>query len=311
MTTGTDKIYKMVTDQIIEALEANVVPWHKPWAETGSPQNAITKRNYTGINRILLQSSKYSDPRWLSYKQAAAKGGNVRKGEASTIITFWKRFTSHDKATCPGKQVCEKTNANGFPVGTNCKRFGMLRYYRVFNVEQCDGLKLEPMTDGETPDPIDIHTEAQAILDDYVEREDGLSLQHGCDGGCGNAGGAHYIPSLDIIHLPKRDTFTTMEGYYATAFHEAGHSTGTPDRCKRKDWTGEYTKHSGGRSREELVAEFTAAFVSEATGLDNRLEHDQHVAYIAGWLKHLKANPKWAVEAAGYAQKAADRILNA
>ena len=185
----------------------------------------------------------------------------------------------------------------------------MLRYYRVFNVEQCDGLKLEPMTDGETPDPIDIHTEAPALLDDYVEREDGLSLQHGCDGGCGNAGGAHYIPSLDIIHLPKRHTFTTMEGYYATAFHEAGHSTGTPDRCKRKDWTGEYM-HDAGQSREELVAEFTAAFVSEATGIDNRLEHDQHVAYIAGWLKHLKDNPIWAVEAAGYAQKAADRILN-
>ena len=68
--------------------------------------------------------------------------------------------------------------------------------------------------------------------------------------------------------------------------------------------------HSGGRSREELVAEFTSAFVSAATGLDNTLEAGQHAAYVKSWLKHLKANPKWAVEAAGYAQKAANRILN-
>lgn len=310
MTTGTDKIYQMVADQIIEALEANVVPWHKPWAETGSPQNAVTKKAYRGINRILLQSTKYTDPRWLSYKQAAAKGGNVRKGEASTIVTFWKRSVGHDKATCPGKQVCETTNANGFPVGAKCKRYFMLRYFRVFNVEQCDGLKLEPLT-VETSDPVDIHEAAQAVLDEYLEREAGLTLEHGCNGGCGDPGGAHYIPSLDVIHLPKRNTFATVEGYYSTAFHEAGHSTGTADRCKRKDWTGEYTMHSGGRGREELVAEFTAAFVSEATGLDNRLEQDQHVAYVQSWLKSLKNDPKWAVEAAGYAQKAADRILNA
>jgi antirestriction protein ArdC len=304
MTSGTDKIYTMVTDALIASLEADIVPWMKPWAETGSPQNAITKRNYTGINRILLQSSKFVDPRWLSYKQAAAKGGNVRKGEASTIITFWKRAIKHDKQTCPGRKACEAMEK-----GANCKRFGMLRYYRVFNVEQCDGLNLEPLT-VEIPNPVAIHEAAQTVLDEYLEREDGLTLQHGCDGGCGGAGGAHYIPSLDIIHLPKRDTFKTVEGYYSTAFHEAGHSTGKPGReCERKDWTGEYTIHSGGRSREELVAEFTSAFVSEATGLDNTLEHDQHAAYVKSWLGHLKNNPKWAVEAAGYAQKAANRIL--
>ena len=300
---GTDKIYAMVTDALLAMLEADIVPWQKPWAETGSPQNAITHRNYTGINRILLQASKFVDPRWISYKQAAAKGGNVRKGEKSTAITFWKRATKHDKQTCPGRKACEAIDQ-----GANCKRFGMLRYYRVFNVEQCDGLNLEPLAMGETPDPVAIHEEAQRVLDEYLEREDGLTLEHGCDGNCGGRGGAHYIPSLDIIHLPKRDTFKTMEGYYSTAFHEAGHSTGTAKRCHRKDWTGEYTMHSGGRGREELVAEFTSAFVSEATGLDNTLEADQHAAYVKSWLGHLKANPKWAVEAAGYAQKAADRI---
>jgi antirestriction protein ArdC len=300
---GTDKIYTMVTDALIASLEADIVPWMKPWAETGSPQNAITKRNYTGINRILLQASKFVDPRWISYKQAAAKGGNVRKGESSTIITWWSKVSKHDKQTCPGRKACEAIEK-----GAYCKRFGMLRYYRVFNVEQCDGLKLEPLT-VEIQDPIAIHAEAQRVLDEYISREDGLALEHGCDGGCGGAGGAHYIPSLDIIHLPKRETFKTVEGYYSTAFHEAGHSTGTADRCQRKDWTGEYTMHSGGRSREELVAEFTSAFVSEATGLDNTLEADQHAAYVKSWLGHLKNNPKWAVEAAGYAQKAANRIL--
>jgi len=302
---GTDKIYAMVTAALIESLEADIVPWQKPWAATGSPQNAITKREYTGINRILLQASKFVDPRWISYKQAAAKGGNVRKGEKSTIITFWKPFTSHDKTTCRDRKACESVEK-----GTNCKLIKMLRYYRVFNVEQCDGLDLEPLAIGETPEPIAIHTEAQRVLDKYLERENGLALQHGCEGGCNDPGGAHYIPSLDIIHLPKRDTFTTMEGYYSTAFHEAGHSTGTPDRCDRKDWTGSYTMHSGGRSREELVAEFTSAFVSAATGLDNTLEADQHAAYVKSWLRHLKANPKWAIEAAAYAQKAANRILN-
>lgn len=45
---------------------------------------------------------------------------------------------------------------------------------------------------------------------------------------------AAYRPWADELILPPRGTFTSVEGYYSTAFHEGVHSTGHQDR--RTGW---------------------------------------------------------------------------
>ena len=84
--------------------------------------NAVSKKAYRGVNILLLMSQNYTDNRWVSYNQAGELGGNVKKGEKSTIITFWK-INKTEKEDEKGEMVT--------------KTIPMLRYYRVFNVEHC------------------------------------------------------------------------------------------------------------------------------------------------------------------------------
>lgn len=131
----TDRVYQIVTDKILTALDEGTVPWHKPWGD-GLPRNAASNRPYSGINVWLLGLAPYRDQRWLTYKQAAQLGGNVRKGERSTLVVFWKQL-----------QVAKE------PELEETRSVPLLRYYNVFNAEQCDGLDL-PAVQTVTVEPL-------------------------------------------------------------------------------------------------------------------------------------------------------------
>lgn len=278
-TTTKRDAYEAVTDRIIEALEAGTVPWRQPWASVAQ-QNAITKRRYSGINVLVLALTAhergYADTRWCTYKQAAGAGGNVRKGEKGTQVVFWNFVERKGESD-------------------EVQRIPFLRVYTVFNVEQCDGLELEPLVPPSEFDPI---AAAEQIAAGYV---DGPSVAH-------DASSAYYVPSLDAVHLPPVERFESADAYYGTLFHELSHSTGHASRLARKEIGAGAMFGSATYSREELVAEFGAAFLCSAAGIDqSRLP--QSAAYISGWLSVLKGDRKLAVIAAGQGQKAADRIL--
>jgi antirestriction protein ArdC len=120
----SNRVYEIVTEKILASLEQGTAPWRKPW-QAGIPRNAISNRPYSGINSLLLAITPYGDPRWLTMKQANEKGGKVRKGEKSTLVIFWKQnpIKTEDKS---GEEIE--------------KLIPLLRYYLVFNVEQCEGV---------------------------------------------------------------------------------------------------------------------------------------------------------------------------
>jgi antirestriction protein ArdC len=277
-------IYQEVTDSIIAELEAGTVPWRKPWTFTGEAnahRNYGTRRPYRGVNVWLLemvaQRCQYEFPYWLTYKQADKMGGNVRKGEKSTLVVFWKMNRYRDKND-PDKTVT----------------IPMLRYFRVFNIAQCEGLpEPEPITEPEDHDPI---AAAQAIIDGMPNAP---TITH--DG----RDSAHYVPAWDSVHLPKMATFATAEHYYHTAFHELGHSTGHESRLNRPIENGFGTPEY---AKEELIAEMTAAMLCGQAGIFPPLVKHS-AAYIANWLQALKDDRKLVVTAAGKAQKAADYII--
>jgi antirestriction protein ArdC len=125
MSATKKTVYDIVTDKICAELEKGVAPWNKPWiGGESAPANLLTRRPYTGINPLLLSINGYASPYWLTYKQAATLGGNVRKGEKSSTVVFFSKITSKTK-----------TLPNGEP-----DTFAMLRYYHLFNVSQCDGI---------------------------------------------------------------------------------------------------------------------------------------------------------------------------
>ena len=233
MRNASTKAYEVIADRIIFALDKGEGPWRKPWSLPAGmrPQNGAG-RPYSGINAIVLGLSGYSDPRWLTYRKATELGGHVRKGEKATPIVFWKGYER------------EVQSDDG---DTEVKTFWLLRYYSVFNVEQCDGQDLPAI---DTPNPFDPVETAEGIIADMPNRP---RIAH--DGG----DRAYYVPALDAVHLPPRAAFSDSGEYYSTAFHELGHSTGHKSRLDRHGMeTGIAPFGSPTYSREELAAEFAA-----------------------------------------------------
>ena len=282
--------YEAITDRIIAKLEAGVIPWRKEWnvpisqrALGNAPRNAHSNRPYRGINFAILYG-EYSDPRWLTFKDAIDFGGSVRKGEKGTQIAFWKQ-TSY-----------QRENENG---EVETKHGMLLRLYSVFNVEQCDGLKL-PERKGEiVPDfnPVDA---AEAIV---AGMPNAPVIRHGGDR-------AFYSPASDSVTVPLAGFFSTPDAYYHTLFHELTHSPLHAPRLNRAttDNAGLSCFGSSDYGREELVAELGASFLGSQCGIDAPTL-DNAAAYLDNWLKAIKADKKAIFYAAGRAQAAADYIL--
>jgi antirestriction protein ArdC len=290
-------VYQIITDNIIGMLEQGVVPWRKPWRSAGGNIWPRSARNikYRGINVFILHTTKmargYTSNFWVTYKQAQAMGGTVKKGEKGTTITFWK-------VGQPIREFDEDTQR------TVTRRPFMLRYYTVFNIDQCENLTLTgPMkAEAEAIDSglVDNPTldDAEAIVATYFARDDAPTLRENAQDEC------YYVPALDEIVTPLRGQYDTPEGYYYSLFHEMGHSTGHAKRLNRKG-IGEFSHGSYGK--EELVAEMTAAFLNAEAGIDGIV--DQNAAYINSWLTQLRADNTLVVQAASNAQKALDYIM--
>ena len=277
-----DKAYEIIIARIIESLDKGIVPWRKPWSlPPGVRPRNISGRAYSGINTMILGMSGYQDPRWLTYKKAGEQGGNVRRGEKSTPIVFWK---------CLEKAVQDDRGE------WDTKAYFILKYFNVFNVEQCEGIPVLVNPDVKEFDAIEA---AEAIV---ANMSNPPSISH--DGG----DRAYYRPATDEIHLPPRQAFADSGEYYSTAFHELGHSTGHKSRLDRHGLeTGIAPFGSPTYSKEELAAEFTSAFLCNESGIENTIENS--TAYIQGWVKKIRSDKRLVVVAASQGQKAADYVL--
>lgn len=297
-TRAKKDVYQIVTDRIVEALEGGIIPWRRPWKRLsngglGFPTSVATGKPYHGVNVWLLaltaDAMGYASHLWLTFNQAKKLGGRVRKGEKGTQVVFWK--------------VVKKDEADSAGVVREKKMF-FLRYYTVFNVEQCDDLpeKFTPLPDEieESEELADIEMCASIV----AEMPGRPTIKHGGDRAC-------YFLGLDKIHMPAKKQFGTMEAYYATLFHELVHSTGAKHRLARHN-EDEYKPHIFGSpnySREELVAETGSAMLCALTGIDLPEIQENEAAYIGNWMKALKADPRAVIVAAGRGMKAADYIL--
>jgi len=278
-----NKVYQLVTDKIIEKLEAGCVPWKMTWSAEG-PKNLISGKAYRGINILLLGSQGYVNPYWLTFKQAKQAGGYVKRGERSTPVVFWKTYSTMEQND-KGEQ--EETS-----------RY-VLRHYRIFNLDQC-GLPEEKMPESLSTDKaFDPIPKAESVVAGMPSAPE---ITHQSQRAC-------YSPLLDQVNMPKPESFDAPECYYSTLFHEIIHSTGHEARLNRPSITDPVRFGSHTYSREELIAECGAAFLNGHCGLEDSTL-DNSAAYIKGWLGRLRNDPKLVVQAAGKAQRAADYILD-
>ena len=283
-------VYAIVTEKIINLLESGIVPWRKPWTSTGLPRNLVSKKPYKGVNYFLLSATKYVSPFWLTYRQARELDGHVRKGEESTIVIFWK--VEDSKRSNEDLEV-EETNDK------NRRRF-LLRFYRVFNLEQCElpqaVLDKLPKIETYQHDPIEAAERIIANMPNPPEIQYAGSK-------------AFYSPITDRITLPPRELFSSAEEFFGTLAHEASHASGHPKRLNRESIVEAAPFGSPTYSFEEIVAEMSAAYLCAEAGISPAVI-DNEAAYIQGWLKRIRSEKRLVVIAAAQAQRAADYILN-
>ncbi|WP_263418416.1 ArdC family protein [Terriglobus albidus] len=291
ITSNRPSIYQTVTDRIISSLKAGVIPWEKPWktprfAGGPFPRNFYTGKPYRGINVLLLWSSDYSSPFWLTFKQAHDLKGHVRKGESGTPIVFYKQLPEHAKPEDEG------TDEDGRVPFILC-------HYTVFNVEQCDGLSLPEIEQPTTAPEIDEDELCEGIVTAW-EKRPALHLTNPTEYR------AYYRPGTDSVHMPARSRFVDAPHYYSTLFHELIHSTGHETRLNRTfgDRFGDELY-----SKEELVAEMGAAFLCAIAGIANEHTDRNTTAYIQNWISKLEEDNRLVIHAAANAQRAADCIL--
>jgi antirestriction protein ArdC len=282
------KVAEVVVSSILEKLEAGTVPWHKPWTVTRTNTMSYHGRSYRGINLLLTLISGRPGP-WITRNQVRKQGGRIKDDQykKGLAVILWKWIKKKDKAT--GEE----------------KTFPITRFYNVWSLEQTEGvpkpgwlkkLEAEEEASKDRNDPIEA---AQKVWDNYPEKP---GLEFGFTHAC-------YIPRKDKIEMPDLDRFTGSHEYYATLFHEMGHSTGHESRLNRKECGGTWFG-SLDYSREELVAEFTSAILMAETGIDYTRTLDNAAAYIAHWSKAIKDDPKVFITAAQQGQKAVDHILD-
>ena len=243
------------------------------------PRNLVSNKEYRGINVFLLGCQEFSSPYWVTYKQATDRGGHVKHGEKSSVCVFWKLLDKDsDSETVAGK-------------------IPLLRYYNLFNLEQCEGIA-SPAQDIPTYQFTPIE-KAEQIVSGMKDRPE---ISYG-----GNR--ASYTPISDKIRMPYEDRFEKSEEFYSVLFHEMGHSTGHQSRLSRKEVIERYDFGSEEYSAEELCAEFCASYLSGVAGISNSTI-ELSASYIEGWLSVLKKDKRLLITAAAQAQKAADYILD-
>jgi antirestriction protein ArdC len=279
--------YAEVTNRVIASLEAGTPPWRKPWDadKAGGPTmpcNAVTHARYRGINVVTLAMSAFAfssgDPRWATYKQAAARGWQVRAGERGTTAYFFKRLEVRDTKSEPDDEGATK-------------RIPLLRAFTLFHASQINGVpEFVPPTLEEAP------WRAPDAVETIMDNS-GAVVRVGGDK-------AFYSPGTDHIQMPPRHAFESASAWSDTIIHEAGHWTGAKHRLNR-DLRNAFGSHD--YSREEMRVEIGMCMVCSELGL--ACDFSNNAAYIASWLERLKSDRKEIFRAAADAQKIADYLL--
>jgi antirestriction protein ArdC len=275
--------YQELTDKIVAALGAGVAPWRRPWDPNAcggstTPVNAVTGHRYRGVNLFVLGMSPLAimsgDPRWCSYRQAAARGWQVRKGEKATPVYFYKPIEVEDSAADNGET----------------RRIPMLRVFSVFHASQIDGVP--PRL------PAPTKTVPERIQDvEVILKASGVPVRIGGDR-------AFYSPALDVIQMPPDEAFLGPEQRAVVVLHELAHASGHFSRLNR-ELSGSFG--SALYAKEELRAELTSVAVGSMIGLSCDIPN--HASYLQSWIAVLKQDRREIFRAAAEAQRMADYIL--
>lgn len=272
-----------ITNLIIAKLEEGVAPWRRPWQLSGAGGRPLRHCGtpYTGINTLYLwalaDAHGYRARHWMTYRQATALGGQVRRFESGALSVYYSSFNKTETDPDTGEEAA--------------RAIRFLRAYSVFNADQIDGLPGHFYPDAAPPAPPP-PSERQAAIDGFFAAIP-AEIRHGGDA-------AYFNPTFDFIQLPAPASFRTADHYASTRAHETVHWSGGASRLART-----FGRRFGDKAYafEELVAEIGAGLVCADFQLPAAL-HDSHASYVEHWLGILRADKTAIIHAAAKAEQA-------
>ena len=315
--SSEDKALDLFAEMMIEKINTLQNNWKKPWftdAALSWPKN-LSGREYNGMNALLLmmhcEKEGYELPVFCTFDRVAGlnytkdkqgvrqqvKGDNgetlpqvsILKGETSFPV-FITTFTVVNKETKERikyddyKQMSEEQRKeyNVYP---------KLQTYRVFNVKQTNlkdsrpdlYKKLEEATQMKRPEHNGNDFSFEPI-DRMIEDKKWICPIKPIYGD-----EAYFSISKNEIVVPEKKQFKDGESFYSNLTHEMAHSTGAENQLGRLKPTSFGSKEY---AREELVAELTAALVSQRYGMTKHLKEDS-ASYLKSWLESLKESPEF------------------
>ena len=295
-----------VKTEIEDTMSVNILemmnqPGSNHWSKNWSTSSAMNQDGtpYRGYNALILPWVKYDmgykSDYWGTFKNWKSKGFSVKKGESSTAIIFSSPILE-DYVDKDGKTKQRP-------------KFWLYKVYSVFNAHQVQNEQGKLASNCEPymmkrPAEVNFTMDlTQKVIDSYLTSQD-IELKEG-----GNR--AYYSPSQDFIGMPKKSSFfdngvTAEHSYKSTLLHEIGHSTGHESRLKRP-----FNNMFGDDDYafEELIAEFTAVFMSAHTGLAVSPPMN-HASYIKSWNKRYQEDSRYIVKAISKASKACQFIMD-
>ncbi len=280
-TDQPGSLYGEVTARIIAELEQGRLPWGAALGQRRLRLHHAAQR----IERQELFRDQCADPvggrcklaaiprrRWLTFRQALALGGHVRRGEKGTVVCYADRFTPHSE------------HERARDEDRDARQIAFLKRFTVFNIDQCDELP-ELTRAPELPAERETIPQAEALI-----AASGADFRIGGDK-------AFYSPSHDFVMVPPQQAFAEQINFYRTALHELGHWTGHPSRLDRDQSRG---FGSSAYAREELVAELASAFTCASLSIQPTV---RHADYIGSWLAVLREDEKAIFRAASLASR--------
>ena len=267
------ELYASVTAQVVAQIEAGAGQWRMPWhtiADAGEPVNALTGKAYRGGNHLVFGMVA------------------VARGWAGQWATYkqWRELGAQVRR---GERATHGVKWSPIEDKVTGDQRMVPFCFSVFSAEQVDGWQAPAPVVRDTPERI---AAADAFFSTIA-----ADVRHG-----GNR--AAYVPAGDYITLPDLAQFEHASDYYSTSAHEHAHWSGHSSRLAR-DLSGRFGTDA--YAAEELIAELSAAFTCARLGISTTPRPD-HAAYLASWLRVLRADSSALFHAASKAQAATDYL---
>lgn len=320
----SEKTVQLFTEMMISRMqEMKASDWKMGWMAgktgmSGMPQN-ISGRNYSGLNSLFLQwetiRGKYNMPVFLTFLQAQKEGLRIRPGSKSFPVLYWA-LSIKDK---DGNKMSEEDyRSMSAKERSECNVKAFLRSFTVFNVDQTNIQEVKPELYGKLKERFqpEVSMDVNGMYKNRAIDRMIATQEWVCPIKPSNtARDPYYSPAADTVVVPMKYRFKVSNSpeeifkdgmeYYSSALHEMAHSTGTASRLNRE--TG--SKFGDAKyAREELVAELTAAMVGNTMGFDKRILNN-NAAYLDGWLKALREDPRYIVSVMSDVNKASHMIF--